>query len=176
MPQNSESNEQTGSGKASYTALVIWLLLMTFLAYAFSLYLENEHNPNNQISTVIGQNGSKEIHLLRSRHGHYMAKGYINDEAVDFLLDTGATYVAVPGADAKNLQLRRGPELSLQTATGSASAYATILDSVALGGIKMRNVRAVIMPEMQPGKVLLGMSFLKKLELSQQGDTLILRH
>jgi aspartyl protease family protein len=65
--------------------------------------------------------------------------------------------------------------VDIQTANGRATAYATRLDSLQLGEIEVRDVRAHISPSMDGEEVLLGMSVLKQLDFNQQGDTLTLR-
>jgi aspartyl protease family protein len=93
---------------------------------------------------------------------------------VHFLLDTGATDVALSSDLASELGLRFGPRVSLQTANGVVSGYMTRLDEVRLGEISLQDVRATIGPELGSG-VLLGMSFLGKLDWQQNGDELLLK-
>jgi len=104
-----------------------------------------------------------------------VASGSINNTPVVFLLDTGASDVSVPEKLAQAIGLKRGRPMIYQTANGTITVYATRLDKVDLGGIVLGQVRASINPNMQGNKVLLGMSFLKHLEFTQRGDTLILK-
>jgi aspartyl protease family protein len=106
--------------------------------------------------------------------GHYVASGTLNGEPVVFLIDTGATNVAVPARLAKALKLKRGAAMRSQTANGAVTTYQTRIDEVRLGSIVMHNVRASINPGMDGNEVLLGMSFLRHLELRQRGRTLTL--
>ena len=93
-----------------------------------------------------------------------------------FLLDTGATAVALPAALARELGVRRGAAVTVQTANGPATGFETRLDSVRLGPIEMRDVAALVAGEMTGDNiVLLGMSFLKRVEFTQSGDRLVLR-
>jgi len=117
----------------------------------------------------------RELTLQRNRFGHYVASGNINDTPVVFLLDTGASDVSVPENLARQIGLKRGRPMMYQTANGTITVFATRLDKVDLGGIVLRQVRASINPNMQGNEVLLGMSFLKHLEFSQRGNTLVLR-
>ena len=91
------------------------------------------------------------------------------------MLDTGATGVAIPEAVAVYLGLRRGRPFPTQTANGIATSYAAKLDSVSVGAIELQDVPAAITPGLQTQEILLGMSFLKHIEFTQRGDTLILR-
>ena len=113
--------------------------------------------------------------LKRNRAGHYVASGRINGEPVVFLVDTGATDVALPLSLAHRLGLTLGAERVSKTANGNVRTWSTRLDSVGLGGLTARGVSAAVMPNMPGEEVLLGMSFLKRFELLQRGKTLTLR-
>ena len=169
----SAEDEQKRMGK--YMLIGMWILLIGLLTLMFNNILERQHNPNQQLSVQQEGTGNAVVRLKRNKYGHYVASGRINGQPVVFMLDTGATDVAVPARLAARLGLKRGRKRLYQTAKGPATAYATVLDQVRLGNIKVRNVRASINPDMHGEEVLLGMSFLKQLEFSQQGDTLTLR-
>jgi len=151
-----------------------WIGALAFGTYVFSGAIERQHNPNQTLSGERGE-GSAEVALQRNRFGHYVALGEINQATVQFMLDTGATTIAVPGELAQTLGLKRGPPIQVQTANGTARAYLTVLDEVRLGPIVMRDLRATITPGMDGNDVLLGMNFLKHLELTQRGDVLTLK-
>ena len=107
--------------------------------------------------------------------GHYVADGSINGVSVTFLLDTGATGVAMSARLAQRVGAPRGQPVVTRTANGNATGYLTRLRSVQLGAIEQNNVPASIAPGLATDEVLLGMSFLKNLEMIQRGDTLTLR-
>jgi aspartyl protease family protein len=153
---------------------VAWLLALALLTWGFSGWLEKARNPN-QYPVSVTRDAAREVRLLRNRYGHYNASGRINGQAVEFMLDTGATDVAVPGRLAGRLGLARGPAIGVQTANGRTTAYATRLNTLQLGEIEMHDVKAQISPSMDGDEVLLGMSVLKHLDFTQQGDTLTLR-
>lgn len=151
--------------------VLAWLLVFAGLYWFFSGWNERQFNPNIDAAVVDGA----ELVLQRNRGGHYVAPGIINGEAVTFLLDTGATQVALPPSLAKKLSLRRGPNVQIQTANGTVVGYQTRLASVQLGPIEVRNVSALVTDGLGEDAVLLGMSFLKHVEFTQRGDRLILR-
>lgn len=154
-------------------AFVIALAMMTWF---FGDVLDKQRNPNQQVMKTINTAGLPEVVLQQNRQGHYLATGSINNHSVNFLLDTGATDVAIPGKLAKRLNLKPGPEIEVSTANGVILARMTRLDRVDLGTISLKNVKATINPFMnEDDEILLGMSFLKKLEMIQRGQTLILR-
>lgn len=150
------------------------LLLIGFLTFVFNYLLEKQQNPNKNLPAY-GKSGETEVVLMRNRGGHYLAPGQINGQTVDFLLDTGATEISIPLGVSNRLRLKRGAPSYVQTANGTVPVYDTRLDSVSLGNIKMNNLRAHINPHMQGDTVLLGMNFMKHLELLQSGDRLIIR-
>jgi len=152
-----------------------WLLFIALLAWFFAGYEEDRYNPNQQINSITSPSGVQEIVLQRNPFGHYVATGRINGHKVTFLLDTGATDISVPDRLAKKLRLKRGISQRYNTANGQITAYLTRLDSVALGDIELRDVRASINPAVEGDEILLGMSFLKDLEFTQRGDTLTIR-
>ena len=152
-----------------------WLVFLALGVFFFSDFLDNQYNPNQSLQTLYGEEGVREVVLQRNKFGHYVTSGEINGQPVTFILDTGATGVAVPSAVAKRLGLRRGQAYRTQTANGTAVSYAARLDRVSVGGIELKDVLAGITPGLQTEEILLGMSFLKYIEFTQRGDTLILR-
>ncbi len=155
--------------------LGFWLTLIALLIWVFSGVLNERENPNRTPQTV-NHGQLREVVLLSSRGGHYIASGEINRQPVTFLVDTGATLVSVPESLARELGLEKQQPILAQTANGKVQIYRTQLDSVLLGNIELQNVTAAINPGMNStDKVLLGMSFLRSLELSQQDNTLRIR-
>ncbi len=166
-----KANRRLGKGMI----IAAWVMALGLLTLFFNGVLEDQYNPNRQLSTVTTTGEPQEVVLVRNKYGHYVATGGINGEAVVFILDTGATDVAVPLALANRLNLERGAEAVFHTANGKITAWRTRLERVTLGGIELTNVRGSILPNMGGDEVLLGMSFLKRLELVQRGDTLTIR-
>jgi len=156
--------------------IAAWLGGLFLLTLLFQDVIETRLNPNAKPLVRVGEEGGSEVVLERNAQGHYVAGGLINGYPVTFLLDTGATDVAIPEALADRLRLQRRRGGVSQTANGSVAVWLTVLDEVALGNIRLNGVRASIVPSMQAGShVLLGMSFLKQLEFTQRDRQLILR-
>jgi len=151
-----------------------WIGAAALLSWLFANELERRENPNQTVETS-RLDDAVEVRLTRNRMGHYVATGRINGERVRFILDTGATHVAVGQDLADELGLQRGPAGYTKTANGTIVTYRTVLERVQLGGIEISDVTATINPRMPGGDVLLGMSFLKQLEMIQRGEKLILR-
>ena len=166
-----DSNSQTGR----HMLIVAWIIALGLLAFFFSDILNRQHNPNQAVQTSITEKGAREIVLKRNKQGHYVTRGSINGQAVVFLLDTGATVVSIPEQVAQRLGLRRGASSYSQTANGTIMTFSTRLDKIGIGGIQLNNIAAQINPYFEGEEILLGMSFLKRLEMIQRGDTLTLR-
>jgi aspartyl protease family protein len=167
------SNQPKQIGKTF--AFVFWGLLLVGLFYFFQDKLADQVNPNSQPNSY--QVGAVQVlELQRNRYGHYVTSGLINQVDVEFMLDTGATNVAVPQAIANKVGLRKGRAVQVKTANGIATAYTTIIDELNLGEITLFNVNASIVPGMDGSQILLGMSVLKQVEFRQLGDQLTLKH
>ncbi|MCG6871302.1 MAG: TIGR02281 family clan AA aspartic protease [Gammaproteobacteria bacterium] len=151
----------------------MWLVLLGLAALFFQGYLDRWQNPNGQVQSI-QDGGAVEVRLQRNRYGHYVMNGYINDQYVTFMVDTGASTVAVPGELARELKLSPGARVQFRTAAGPADGFTTRIETLRIGEIELHNVRASISPRMR-GEVLLGMSVLRHLDFSQNGDVLTLR-
>lgn len=168
---------QPDQGQRLGTGMIVaaWILLLLLLTWFFNDRLDVQRNPNRQFSMATAD-GIPEVRLERNRSGHYVASGSINGQPVEFMLDTGATDVSIPAAVADRLGLERGRRAFYQTANGTISAWRTTLDEVRLGPLRLGPVAASINPNGDDDAVLLGMSFLRQLDFSQQGNTLTLKY
>jgi len=113
--------------------------------------------------------------LAADGRGHFHADGAINGGAMRFILDTGATAIAIPAADAVRLGIdyRKGARGTIHTANGPAPAYRVKLDTVTLGAITLYGVDATV-GEGGGSVALLGMSFLNRTEMRREGQNLTL--
>ncbi len=119
-----------------------------------------------------------EVKIWRGRSGMFNTTGSINGLPVSFLVDTGATTVAMNSAQARRLGIDfrvEGDVTWVATASRTERAYAVTLDSVQVGDIRLHQVHAVVIDGPQPDEVLLGMSFLGRLEMDHQGMAMTLR-
>lgn len=157
--------------------------VLMFVAWGAGLFLATrffgqwearQENPNTVVTSTQHE-GYTEVKLVGNGQGHFVANGQINGRAVEFMLDTGATDVAIPSELADSLGLKRGLPVSLSTANGRSQGYRTHLDRLQLGDIVLRDVRALVAPGLGGEQVLLGMSALKQLEFTQRSGTLLLR-
>lgn len=119
--------------------------------------------------------GAQSVTLSVGAGGHFMADGQINGGAIRFMVDTGATAIALPAADASRLGIdyRKGQRGTASTAGGPTAMYAIKLDSVRVGGIELQNVDAIVI-EQGLGMALLGNSFLSRTEIRREGQIMTL--
>ena len=151
-----------------------WIIGFLLIALVFSKILDHQANPNQSVATSISAQSS-EIVLQRNRYGHYVFDGEINGKPVTFLVDTGATTTSIPADLQKYLQLKAGPAFNVSTANGVATAYMTRLDKLKMGEILLTDIKASLNPGLPGDDILLGMDVLKRMELIQRGDSLIIR-
>jgi len=113
--------------------------------------------------------------IVRSNGGMYMTPGSINGIAVRFLVDTGASQVAMNERVAKLVglgYLLDGERVRVSTAAGNVPAWRAMLKKVRVGGIELTNVDALVVQGDGPGEVLLGMSFLNRVKMDYDGALL----
>lgn len=151
----------------------MWATAIALAVLLVNQQLERNRNPNNRVITS-SENGKRSITLERSRYGHYLVTGTINNAEVDFLVDTGASSVSIPAVFADKIGLQRGAPIQISTANGISVAYQTRIDSLQIGDLEVRNATAHINPGLSD-EVLLGMSVLKHYELVQRDGTLVIR-
>jgi aspartyl protease family protein len=116
------------------------------------------------------------VTLAADSRGHFVTQGQVNGSSVRFLVDTGATLVALPAADARRLGIdyEKGTRGYSSTAGGVVPVYRVKLDSVSIGGIEILGVDAVVLEGSGMNVALLGMSFLNRMEMRREGTTLTL--
>jgi aspartyl protease family protein len=117
----------------------------------------------------------QSVTLAADTRGHFITEGAINGRAVRFVIDTGATVVALPASDALRLGLdyRKGAVELTKTAAGVVPVYRVRLDSVRLGAIEISAVEGVVI-EQGLDIALLGMSFLNRVEMRNEGQLMTL--
>ena len=122
-----------------------------------------------------GQASSGRISLPADGGGHFMGSGSINGRPVQFLVDTGASTVALSVADAERIGLafREGPSVRIGTANGLAHGWRVKLASVRIGDVEVYDVDAIVTPQGMPF-VLLGNSYLNRFQMRRDNDQMVL--
>ena len=113
-----------------------------------------------------------------SNRGMYLTPGSINGIPVNFLVDTGASSVAMNTEHARRLGINyryTGQQGAARTASGIVSTYVVRLKSVKVGNIELHDVEGAVIEGAGPTNILLGMSFLKQVKMQREGDLLQLQ-
>ncbi len=120
--------------------------------------------------------GTAKTVLSADQQGHFVADGSINGAAVRFLVDTGASLISLGAGDARRagINLNTGERAMMQTANGMTVVHRVKLDRVKLGDIVLHNVDASVHQQDMP-VVLLGMSFLNRMEMQRDGQSMTLK-
>ena len=113
--------------------------------------------------------------LAADDRGHFFAEAAVNDVSLRVVVDTGASVVVIPAADAARLRLdwRAGERRTLQTANGPTTGYLLRLTKVKVGNIELHDIDAIVL-EQGLSVALLGMSFLNRVEMKRDGDIMTL--
>ena len=120
--------------------------------------------------------GSTNTTLTADSQGHFVTLASINGASARFLVDTGATFVSMSSATAKSMGISylNGERGLSSTANGVVPVYRVILNNVNVVYISLNQVEGSVHEGSYPPVVLLGMSFLKRLEMKREGNILTL--
>lgn len=139
--------------------------------------VEQRYNLSREYSTGFVVPQRHTVSIAKGAGGHYWANGSINDQPVPFLVDTGATSVAMNEGQARRLGLDfrvLGRPMVVSTASGTARGWKLRLDRVKVGSIEVLGVDAVVLEGSAPEQTLLGMSFLSHVGWRDEQGMLVL--
>ncbi|MDM0008098.1 TIGR02281 family clan AA aspartic protease [Variovorax sp. J22G73] len=122
-----------------------------------------------------GSGGGNRVVLSADSRGHFMTQGAINGRPVTFMLDTGATTVALSMADAQRIGLdySKGQPVQINTANGVAPGFRLRLNSVRVGDVEVYDIDAIVSQQGMPF-VLLGNSFINRFSMRRDADQMVL--
>jgi aspartyl protease family protein len=122
-----------------------------------------------------GESSGTRIVMSAGSGGHFLGDGSINGKPVRFLVDTGASVIALGRSDAERIGLdyKNGTRVLMNTANGQVVAFRVTLTSVRIGDVQVHNVEATVSPGEMP-YVLLGNSFLTRFQMKRENDMLTL--
>ena len=169
--------------------LLIWAGIFAAFAVGFAQWQESRTQPVHEggpaiegdaqpISETRDERRSGAAVIRKSGDGHFWTDARVNGRTTRFMVDTGASYVALPYNDARRLDVRPRDEdftVTVQTANGATKAAPVMLREIRISGVTLTNVQAVVL---QDGldTPLLGMSFLNRLDsFEARADTLRLK-
>lgn len=139
---------------------------------------QKQYDLGSNVSTSFEKRKSSTEKIFVNAGGMYMTFGNINGRSVHFLVDTGASAIAMNTDQAKKIGIRydkTGVPANVSTASGYEKAYRVRLKSVSVGNITQTNVEAFVIEGNHPGPILLGMTFLGSLDVEQSGTAMTLR-
>jgi aspartyl protease family protein len=143
----------------------IWLLVGGALFLAVQAWTAQAKRANFVVDLAQGA-----VELKRERDGHFHWPGRVNGVAVDFLVDTGATSTALPGALAEQIGLAKEGTVVSSTAGGNAVGYSARADVTLEGGVRAERLRVTVLPQLDAP--LLGMDVLSKMRFTQSQGVL----
>jgi aspartyl protease family protein len=130
----------------------------------------------SQVGATYTKPAKSEVRIP-SRSGMYTTTGLINGLNVDFLVDTGATFVAISRYIADQIgidYLVKGEPTRVTTASGIVNGWIVDLRTVQVGSISLKHVDGVVVDSDYGEKALLGMSFLSRLKVTQEASMIVL--
>jgi aspartyl protease family protein len=136
------------------------------------------YQPGGAISLSYAKPDHHEEKIYADDRGMFRSVGTINGRTVRFLVDTGATTVAMNKSQARQLGVdyrMQGERIVVSTASENVRGYRVTLKTVSLGKIKQKDVDAMVIDGDHPGPILLGMSFLEKLKVEKSGGVMTIR-
>ena len=173
--KNGDIEKERRLDKLKKCVFILFLMSLVFLGfYTYETEITKPSlNAEYPVSKLL-PDGTVEVLINQHASGHYIFIGEINGKEVKFLLDTGATTIAVPVGLANYLKLPFGESFYSSTANGNSLSYASKAKNVKVGEISLSNVDAAVPTGMKGDEILLGMSFLKDLKLIQEDRKLYL--
>jgi aspartyl protease family protein len=141
--------------------------LMAQMADRMAPALAHTVSPKAAVVTTVAQAGSRSISIPRDARGHFETEGRIDGQRIGFMVDTGASMIALNETSAARFGLRpaRGDfNAMVTTANGTIRAARTRIAMVDVGGLVVRDVDAMVLPDEALSENLLGLSFLSKLK------------
>ena len=141
--------------------------------------LQEDATPQPATLAVAHASWAREVRITASSDHHFYVNANVNRAGGRFLVDTGASYVALRDSDANSFGIFTTPNdfsFPVRTANGETKAAMVTIDEIDIEGIRLDGVRAFVLQDDQLAVNLLGMSFLSRLEsVEARGRELILR-
>lgn len=166
-PQSSsEPSTQSVVRRSTFWFLVFWMLAMAVMYLAMQHFLKPSR-------AQVMEDGS--VRIERGMDGHFRVRGYVNDQPVMFMVDTGATSVSITDALATSAGLEGGEKVRFRTANGEREGRMVTADVVRVASLSVRNVRVGTgYTGEDSDDALLGQNFLRFFDVQMSGDEMLL--
>jgi len=138
--------------------------------------VQKSYGLGSDVSTRLSKPVKKTVRIPSNR-GMYLTHGLINGRSVNFLVDTGASAVAMGRVTADRLQIpyrETGRQIRISTAAAVKRGWRVMLDSVTVGGITVNQVEGTVIDTAHDNEILLGMSFLRRIKVTQEEGIVVL--
>lgn len=150
---------------STFKLVTVWLLIGTLVFLGFQAWQRQRQQTQVEVRGA-------QLRLQRGPDGHFHWPGSVNGQPAQFLVDTGATSTALPGALARSLGLKPLSAIDSNTAGGTARGYTARVDLVLDGGVQVRQLLVTVLPELD--SPLLGMDVLSRLQFRQRAGELLI--
>lgn len=165
--QASEPTPQSVARRSTLLFLLFWLVVMGLM------YLAMQHFLKPAQAKVMADGA---VRIERGMDGHFRVKGYVNDQPVTFLVDTGASSVSVTDVLAARAGLEGGEKARFRTANGEREGRIVVADEVRIASLRVRDVRVGTgYTGEDRDDALLGQNFLRFFDVQMSGDEMELR-
>jgi aspartyl protease family protein len=160
--------------------LIFAALVLGIAAFVPRLYMKEAPAPEARAAVIQpapAPSYARSVTLQKGANGHFATEAIIDGRRLDFLVDTGASVIALRARDAARLGIHPVPRdftTNVSTANGTLKAAPVDLNRVEVGGLTVHNVAALVLPDEALGQNLLGMSFLSKVKWEHRNGRLIL--
>ena len=156
------------------------IFFLVFVVFAVAVFAPRYLTPPQQNAAVAKAPeaaGSRSVSISRGQNGHFSVEGRVDGRRLNFMVDTGASSIALREGDAARLGIhpaRREYTARVSTANGVVMAAPVTLNRVEIGDVIVRNVAALVLPDEALGENLLGMSFLGQVHWQYESGKLVL--
>jgi aspartyl protease family protein len=166
MDHNSQDKSVQFGGFFLICGFLTFVLMLTFIIN-HTLY-------KNKPPVIIEQGVSKTLVLYRALDNHFHVDAKLNEQELNLLIDTGASYLTISQDFAKRLNLVSTEQITAETANGPTTGMISTINILNLQGIILPNIKVIIVPNMAPDQGLLGLNVLKYFNIVQDNEQMSL--
>ncbi len=174
--------EPGGLRRIMRNVIIFSILALAVAGFVPRLYVKDSARPAASATAAATaalepSSGFRTATITRGSNGHFEVEGVIDGRRMDFIVDTGASRLALREREAARLGIhpaQREYTAKIATANGTVFAAPIELNRVEVGGVVVHNVPALVLPDEALSKNLLGMSFLSRVRFEHKNGRLVL--